>query len=213
MKEIYIIEGLDRLGKSTLIKNIQHRYGFFQVIHFGKPEILDKYRIEASVATPGEITGTSFYSEQLYRYQKDSFKNMFRMMSTNVVGTKIIFDRAHLGETVYAPLYRGYSGEYVFDLERMYAMDISHNVRMILLTEDFSVSKHFVEDGQSFDPTKRQEEQEKFISAFKQSIIPDKRIVCVTDPSTGQFKEQQEILEEATGAAEKDLSGGADHRA
>jgi hypothetical protein len=138
---------------------------------------------------------------------------MFRMMSTNVVGARIIFDRAHLGEMVYAPLYRGYDGTYVFDLERIYAMDCAFRVRMILLTEDFTISKHFVEDGQSFDPTKRQEEQDKFISAFNSSIIPDKRIVCVTDPSTGQFKEQQQILEEATRAAEKDLPSGSDYRA
>jgi hypothetical protein len=58
LKDILIIEGLDRLGKSTLIKNIQHRFGFYQVIHFGKPEILDKYRVEAATATPGEMTAS-----------------------------------------------------------------------------------------------------------------------------------------------------------
>ena len=212
MKDVYIIEGLDRLGKSTLIKNIQHRFGFYQVIHFSKPEILDKYRLEAATIPSGQMVAQSFFGEQQYLYQKDSFKNMFRMMSTPVVGTRIIFDRAHLGEMVYAPMYRGYAGDYVMDLERMYAMEYSHRVRMILLIEDFKISKHFVEDGQSFDPTKRLQEQNKFIEAFDASIIPDKRVVCVTDPSTGQFKEQQQILMEATGAAEENLSSGTNYR-
>jgi thymidylate kinase len=206
LKDIYIIEGLDRLGKSTLIKNIQHRFGFYQVIHFGKPEMLDKYQIEA--CGPGNDFDKSY---TLKLYQEASFKNMFRLMSSPITGTRVIFDRAHLGELVYAPMYRGYSGDYVMELERIYAMEYSHRVRMILLTEDFSTSKHFVEDGDSFDPTKRQEEQEKFIKAFNASIIPDKRIVCVTDPSTGQFKEQKEILREATSATKENLPSGSNH--
>ena len=28
----------------------------------------------------------------------------------------LIFNRSHLGESVYSPLYRGYSGDFVFDI-------------------------------------------------------------------------------------------------
>jgi hypothetical protein len=66
LKDIYIIEGLDRLGKSTLIKNIQHRFGFYQVIHFGKPEILISIRskrvAQATTAT-SRTTGEQLYQE------------------------------------------------------------------------------------------------------------------------------------------------------
>jgi thymidylate kinase len=195
VKDIYIVEGLDRLGKGTLIQGIQNQFGFYQVIHFSKPQVLDKYRVESSTAT-GVAYG-DFRADVLYRYQRDSFKNMFRMMMSNVPSVKIIFDRAHLGEAVYSNMYRGYDGNYVFDIEREYAADMAFNVRLILLTEAFETSKHFVEDGESFDPTKREEEQMLFLNAFAKSIIPDKRIICVTDKSTGQFRNKQEILQEA----------------
>ena len=45
------------------------------------------------------------------------------------------------------------------DLNRTLLDDLP-DTRLILLTEDFSVSKHFVDDGESFDITKREKEQE-----------------------------------------------------
>ena len=43
----------------------------------------------------------------------------------------LIFNRSHLGETVYSPLYRGYSGDYVFDIEKKICT-ISTKTRVIL---------------------------------------------------------------------------------
>ena len=112
-------------------------------------------------------------------------------------GARIIFDRWHLGEAVYAPLYRKYDGNYVFDIEQRYDMGECHMVRLILLTEDFDASQHFVSDGDSFDDSKREQEQNRFIAAFNKSSIPDKRIICVTDPTTGNFRPAEDILKEA----------------
>ena len=39
----WIVEGLDRLGKSTLIENIQNYRGAHQVIHSGKPPVMTFY--------------------------------------------------------------------------------------------------------------------------------------------------------------------------
>ena len=173
----FILEGLDRLGKSSLATNIQKRLGFHQLIHFSKPIACEPY------------------DGILLQYQSESFKQMFKML--NEPGYNLIFDRAHLGEYVYAPLYRKYSGEYVFRMEEFY--DMGHRLRadtkLILLVEDFKTSKHFVSDGDSFDDSKREQEQNLFIEAFNKSMIKNKKIVCVTEPSGG-FRTFEDITSE-----------------
>ena len=185
-----LIEGLDRLGKSTLIKNIRNLYGYYEVIHYEKPQKLTIYEESAADCVD---TFSNEMSNPLFLYQEASFKNMFRLIQSSA---KIIFDRAHLGEMVYAPLYRKYSGDYVIQMELDEEIHYNSNVRLILLTEDFETSKHFKDDGQSFDPAKREDEQFMFINAFNRSYIADKRIVCVTD-ADGNFKPEQQILKEA----------------
>ena len=181
-----LVEGLDRLGKSTLVESIQQELGYFQVIHFGKPKHLKFYETQAT-------NGFILNEKSEYLYQHASFKNMFELIKSDA---RIIFDRAHLGECVYSPIYRNYSGDYVYDLERKYGMGDSRNAKLILLTEDFATAKHFVDDGLSFDITKREQEQNLFLEAFEKSIIRDKQIVCVTDPALGGFKRKEWILEE-----------------
>jgi hypothetical protein len=130
----------------------------------------------------------------LYTYQYYTFLNSMKLANS---GARLIFDRWHLGEAVYAPLYRGYSGDYVFDLEARYSVQESNYVRLILLVEDFAISEHFVSDGGSFDDTKREAEQKLFIEAFNKSSVKDKRMICVTDPVTGKFRNRQDVLKEA----------------
>jgi thymidylate kinase len=167
----FIIEGLDRLGKSTLIENIQQDLGLYTVVHCGKPKKL------------------KCLDNSLEKYQVEVFLNMFQLLTNSF---RLIYDRGHLGELVYAPLYRGYSGEYVFKIEEVFPLS---DTRLILLTEDFSRSKHFVDDGLSFDVTKRREEQERFIKAYHMSTLKDKRIVNVT-ADDGNFRDQMDILRE-----------------
>lgn len=175
----YIIEGLDRLGKSTLIEGILNKEGYHQVIHYAKPQKLAIYEKE---------------KEPLRLYQAASFDTMFELLASKA---RLILDRAHLGECVYAPMYRGYNGDYVFDLERMNFADQMLHVKLILLTEDFSKSKHFVDDGLSLGTAdKRQAEQELFVDAFNISIFPDKRIINVT-AEDGSFRSKEDILKEA----------------
>lgn len=186
---VFIIEGLDRLGKSTLIDNIQQEAGFYQTVHMSKPRRLPFY--QRQVFTPPK---TVEKNEELFMYQRDSFITMFNLIHSDA---HLIFDRAHLGEAVYAPLYRGYSGDYVFELERAMNVQDAESVRLILLVEDFKTSKHFVDDGESFDITKREQEQDMFMTALSRSRFKDKKVICVTDTTTGQFRSQQAILKEA----------------
>lgn len=188
-KHIYAIEGIDRLGKSTLIQGILNTLGFYQVIHFSKPQRLAAYE---NLPAP---EGMQFSKDtvSLFHYQQQSFINSMRLASA---AAHFIFDRWHLGEAVYAPLYRGYSGDYVFDLEKQLFTSLG-SVRLILLTEDFKISQHFQDDGQSLGPTEaRQKEQELFLSAFERSAIPDKRVICVTGQDGG-FKPKEQVLREA----------------
>lgn len=179
----FIIEGLDRLGKDTLIQGIQHRLGYHMVLHFAKPTHLDCY-------------GTLIGSQGLKAYQEQSFRTMFQILG-GVPQARVICNRAHLGECVYAPMYRGYAGEYVFDIEREFAAPTLGHLRLVLLVEDIQHSRHFVDDGDSLGPVaRRSDEQALFLSAFHTSAVVDKRIVCVTDVETGRFRDASLILDE-----------------
>jgi len=59
------------------------------------------------------------------------------------------------------------------------------------------VSRHFVDDAKSLGPaTRRIDEQALFQSAFDRSTFQDKRLVSVTEPSTGKFRVLDRILDE-----------------
>lgn len=179
----FLLEGIDRVGKDTLIGEIQRRHGYHLVLHYTKPLRLDCYTLRSDRSA-------------LQLYQEASFRNLFQLLR-DAPNAKIICNRAHLGECVYAPLYRGYSGEYVFEIEREFQAHELLHTRLILLTEDFDVSTHFVDDQKSLgSPQKRREEQMMFLQAFNASTLTDKRIVCVTDPNTGRFKSHDSILGE-----------------
>lgn len=169
----YIICGIDRLGKDTLISNI-NKLGFYHNIIYGKPKALKIYNYEPK------------------KYQFVGFDNGMLLLKSKA---KLVFNRSWIGEAVYADLYRGYSGNYVFEMEKLHKLEECKHVKLILLTEAFSKSKHFISDGQSFDDNKRQQEQDRFLKAVDKSILPNKQIICVT-AEDGNFRAQEDILDE-----------------
>lgn len=183
---IFIIEGIDNVGKGTLIDTINDRLGFYQTIKFDRPK------------------KCAAYGNSLKRYQEESFRNSFALIANLLkpgLGEppKLIFDRFHLGELVYSPLYRGYSGDYVFSLEKMFLKNLGpislSKIRLVLLTADNPAL--LPDDGKSFDPTKAACEQSMFIDGFNQSVIKNKIIVQVQGPD-GSLKTRERIFEEAT---------------
>lgn len=177
----YIIEGVDRLGKGTLIENIQQDSGPYMVQHFDKPLISSKIKNNLNQNCHGEVCPDCQQPipcarDILKQYQVESFMNGFRHLLISHIPT--IFDRFHLGECVYAPLYRGYSGDYVFEQEKfLRTKSPVCDIRLVLLvTSDFSF---IVDDGLSIDFNKRKEEQDMFISAFHKSDIDNKIIIDV----------------------------------
>lgn len=167
-----IIEGLDRLGKSTLAANLEHKLGCFTHVHFGKPPALELYVKEVGALKAKE------------RYQRESFKLMFKLLAGP---GRLLLDRGHLGEAVYAKRYRNYDGDYVFDYETIENGDALTNTLLVLLVNyDARLEERLVDDGESFDWTKRKEEQEDFIAAFNRSRIVNKVLIPVGNGS-GQF--------------------------
>jgi hypothetical protein len=96
---------------------------------------------------------------------------------------------------VYSPLYRGYDGDYVLELEKQFGLDQNNiSVRLILLyTTDFSFIK---DDGKSFNFQNMKHEQEMFHNAFNKSQITDKRMINVSN-GNGWFKRFDELVNEA----------------
>ena len=173
------VEGIDRLGKDTLIKGIQQKLGAFQVVHYQKPELLDVYVNEAqrnfnTTSVEGDVKAAA-----LKNYQLDSFRNMFHMLSS---GARLILNRAHLGEMVYAPRYRKYDGSYVFDLERQFKHDLGSNAldTTLLVLLHASDTSFIKDDGLSFDFAAKEAEQMDFIRAFERSNIRYKLMIDVS---------------------------------
>lgn len=169
----FLIDGVDRMGKSTLIKGLLDELGYHLVIHYDKPKKLAAYQD---------------LPDPLFRYQYELYREMFHVISS---GTKAIFDRSHLGEMVYAPLYRKYDPKIFIPF-----MENSANTqfsRLVLLTtSDFSFIQ---DDGLSIDFNKKEEEQELFKTAFVRSHIKDKVLVDVSN-GRGGYKSPESILAE-----------------
>ena len=156
-----LIEGIDRLGKSSVAEAIENRLGFHLYYHCAKPKKLTKY------------SGSAIEKPER-RYQKETFHNMFKVLESDV---NIIFDRAHLGEVVYSPGIRGYDGDYVFNIEKKYNTD---DVVLVLLyaDADFEVE----DDKDSIQPwSLRPHEQEEFKRAFERSVIKKKVMIKVNN--------------------------------
>jgi hypothetical protein len=181
---IFIIEGIDNVGKGTLIETINDRLGFHQTIKFDKPKRLQ------------------CYNGNLQTYQRESFKNSFGLIQNVLLPQsktpKLIFDRFHLGELVYSPLYRGYSGDYVFEMEKLFFRGIGvlnqTKIRLVLLVA--SNPGKLPDDGKSFDVSKANNEQAMFIDGFNRSIIKNKAMVYTQD-ANGSFRDPLEIFKEA----------------
>lgn len=187
-----IIEGVDRIGKSSLIDGIQDTLGFFQELHYQKPKVLNFYVKQAEQAQLG-LTGDALKRYALKEYQVASFMQMFHAISSK---GRYLMNRSHLGEFVYAPRYRQYDGSYVFDLETHFqeqsGSDFAKTTMLVLLHS--SDIGFITEDGNSLGGLdKRDAEQNDFIRAFERSIIVYKIMVDVCD-GQGGFAPKEAIL-------------------
>lgn len=114
---------------------------------------------------------------------------MFKLMiSAKESYINAIFNRSHLGETVYSPLYRGYSGDYVFDIEKNYVDELRNELYLITLTND----PHTIwnrDDGKSFYKNEEgiRAEVEGFTRAHRLSKIKNKLMLNVGTASADEI--------------------------
>lgn len=169
MRNLFIIcEGPDNVGKSTLIQNLKNALNtmVFSTLHY------------SNVKQPSAETAIS-YNKKLYTQM---FQQMLEISRYDDSG--VICDRSHLGEMVYGPIYRGYSGEYVLDIERAFKHigPVWDNLVLITMYDD---PENLVarDDGLSYSTeikTKMVEIQ-NFKNAHDKSNIKRKLLLNIND--------------------------------
>jgi thymidylate kinase len=165
---ILLFEGPDNVGKSTQIKKILKYF-------IDKPTFVIHFS-----GIPGISPDTSrLYSEIMYN-------DMFKLMSQSHENNRnLIFDRSHIGEAVYAPIFRNYSGDFVFDIERSYQFtDVFQTIKLFIFVDE---PENLInrEDGNSFsvDPGIKQQEIDLFKEAYRKSLIPKKYFININGKS------------------------------
>ena len=179
--KIIILEGPDNTGKDTqqklIIQKLYKKEGLvFQTHHFSNCPFKTK---KDHTAYSKKMYTDMFYAIQEYCNHEIS----------------AIYNRSHLGEAVYSPLYRNYDGDYVFKIEKLfkdsvttyynkgkkYEDKILDNVYLIVFVGDKNVI-FSRDDKLSFykDAEGVQKEREYFERAFEKSVIPHKILIDVT---------------------------------
>ena len=156
MSKFIIIEGTDNVGKDTQQNLIIERMNnhVFHKLHYSSLPFRDDKNLHAT-------------------YSKKMYDGMFKLMMKSKLAEQkddepinLIFNRSHLGETVYSPLYRGYSGDYVFDIEKKYTKALREDLYLITLTNTpHNILKR--DDGKSF--YNNEEEVKAEVDGFKRA--------------------------------------------
>lgn len=115
--KVIMLEGLDTSGKSTLINRLKTEYfkdDFVIHHHFDKPK--------------------GFSVDERYGYYHGQYDLLFSMLTKfDSSNTVFIFDRCHISEYVYGPLWRHKEPEYLPDLERKFLHSIKSDVTLFYL--------------------------------------------------------------------------------
>lgn len=164
-----LIEGLDNVGKDTQIKllcNTLFRCNPkkpTQVLHYS--------------AIPG------LGADECIKYSSKLYADLFQLCMEAHTSRRrnIIANRAHLGEAVYGPIYRGYDGNYVFALESIFEHMKFWEQMYLIVFIDKAENLIQREDGKSFsiELDKKQMEIIAFKEAFRRSIISHKLLIDI----------------------------------
>ena len=178
---IVLFDGLDNTGKTTQIQKLVSYFAnkdmISTVCKYSKFDKLDKKKEE------------KFYK----RFYKDYFEKIANWPDKVIPDSayiaednihyihdnNLILDRGHISEAVYASMYRSYSGDYVWDLEK--CLENKYNIYLIVLID--SVKKAIErEDGLSLsngNADKINIEISKFAEAYKKSCIQNKILIDI----------------------------------
>lgn len=147
-----IIEGPDRVGKNTQIKNLTDNFSNVVIRHFRSPK------------------GNS--NEEKKQYQQMSFEIEYMLLSEfrDMKFDLCIWNRGHIGEVVYGQLYRNSEPEsWVFTQEERHVNDDTYLLLLTASPEFLSIR----DDGKSFSSSveSRAKEIELFRKACHDSNI------------------------------------------
>jgi len=166
---IYIFEGMDNCLKDTLIQLFRYTLPpQTQILKYNSP--------------PAGISNVE-------HWQQAHFKDMFELLEINLNNSSrnLILNRAHLGEYVYSPIYRGYEGEWIFDLEKNF-FDSSDfyqsNIKLFVFYDSDNSKLRMREDGNSFsvnDDENLNKERSRFLKSFQKSMISHKKLFDLSD--------------------------------
>lgn len=149
-----IIEGPDRVGKDTLIKNLLSHFSNVAIRHFRSPK--------------GKNDNEKKHYQQQSFHEEYSIANRLRGMEFDLC----VWNRGHLGEFVYGNLYRNTQPEEWVLMQEETLLERNEDTYLLLLTAspEFLSSK---DDGLSFasTPEARKNEIENFRKACKSSNI------------------------------------------
>jgi thymidylate kinase len=157
----YIFDGPDRCGKTTQIQNLKnyledqgHLVHLFKYSKIRGPDIESRSKL--------------YYTEIFDLINYVTNQNM-----------NLIIDRSFASEVVYSPLYRDYSGDYIYELEEKY----KHLMNKITSFICIDAPENLIErdDGwsHSIDLDKKKDEIARFIKYHENSKIKFKHLIII----------------------------------
>lgn len=188
MKSI-IIEGPDRTGKNTIIRQLCEYYSYdnVHVRHCAKP--------------PKNIGIDDVYKWQMRAFIEEGklVKHLAEMerIENRYYENIVIHNRYYPGEYVYGIMWRGYRPEFISEKLRSfesYYVDLNNTLLVTLHADpEFLMSK---EDGNSFSQTeqKKKEESDLFLEFHEKSMIRNKLAIKVNVGS--EWKNSAHIINE-----------------
>lgn len=178
---VVLFDGLDNTGKTTQIQKLVSYFAnkdmISTVCKYSKFDKLDKKKEEKF--------SKRFYKdyfEKIVNWPDKVIPDPTYIAKDNIHyihDNNLILDRGHISEAVYASMYRSYSGDYIWDLEK--CLENKYNIYLIVLID--SVEKAIErEDGLSLsngNADKISIEISKFAEAYKKSCIQNKIIIDI----------------------------------
>ena len=163
----YVVMGIDRIGKDTFIEN---NFPGHKKIHLTKP--------------PKGVDPLVF--------SKTEYRDYFCSLAKN---DGLVYNRGHIDEFVYAPLYRKYPTGWLTEMEEEFRQSVANTVFILLYTDSFDM---MVDDGLSLDFNRKEEEQELFHRFFDGSRMINKVKIKVND---GKEYRSPDLIRHDLGAA------------
>jgi thymidylate kinase len=170
---IFIVEGMDNCGKSTLIENLRKDF-------FARAKTI----IHHSSAPPKSVDFPDLWERKHYDDLFFTFKSLVDWEDYDV-----ILDRFHLGAQVYGAKYRQSEPGPILAIDKAHLT--GYNSAATLLLTDSYESIISRDDGKSIETTPEEYEdvRVRFIEAFNKSVCPHKLHIDISRDLTGGMEE------------------------